>query len=308
MTAKNILVTGASGLLGRPILKSLKEIPEWNVTGTAYSRATENLTKVDLADLDNLSNFLDGINPDIIVHSAAERRPDVSQKDPEGTERLNVGTTAKIAEWAAANNAFMVYISTDYVFDGTAPPYTPESSTKPLNSYGKSKLAGEFAVVSATLEYAILRVPILYGDVEYIEESAALGIVKNIINASDGEKIKAENWAIRHPTLTDDVADIIQQMLLLKEKDPSFNGIFHWSGNEAMTKYDMAKIFAQYLNFDESRIIPDNNPPAGAPRPQNSKLNTSCLTSKGIEKYTPFKNAIPLILQDILDRRVKSEG
>jgi S-adenosylmethionine synthetase len=307
MATKKILVTGASGLLGRPILKSLKEVSSWKVKGTAFSRAGEDLIKADLSDLDQLPDFLDDIKPDIIIHSAAERRPDVSQRDPEGTERLNVGTTAKIAEWAAANEAFIVYISSDYVFDGTTPPYTPDSLPNPLNSYGKSKLAGEIAVLSACHDCAILRVPVLYGKVEYIEESAALAIAGKIINADDGEQITAENWAIRYPTLTDDVADVIKQMLLYKETCPSFKGVFHWSGNEPMTKYEMAVAFAQYLHFDESRIIPDNNPPAGAPRPKNSQLETSSLTSKGIEKYTPFREAIPLILQDFLERSVKGE-
>jgi len=308
MKSKKILVTGASGLLGRPILKSLQEVSSWKVTGTAFTRAGEDLVKVDLSDLDNLPGFLDGIQPDIIIHSAAERRPDVSQRDQEGTERLNVGTTTRIAEWASANDAFIVYISTDYVFDGTTPPYTPDSLPNPLNSYGKSKLAGEIAVLSACQDCAILRVPILYGQVEYIDESAVLSIVKQIIDASDGEQITAENWATRHPTLTDDVADVIKQMLLYKEKYPSLKGIFHWSGNEAMTKYEMAIAFAQYLHFDEDRIIPDNNPPAGAPRPKNSQLDTACLTSIGIKKNTPFRDAIPLILEAILDKREKSEG
>ena len=300
MKTKQILVTGASGLLGRPILKTLKDAGCWKVTGTAFRRPKKYLVKVDLADLDNLPEFLDSIKPEIIIHSAAERRPDVSQRDPEGTQRLNVGTTAKIAEWAATNDAFLIYISTDYVFDGTTPPYATDSPPNPINSYGESKRAGEIAVLSACHEYAILRVPILYGCVESLDESAVISVVKSILNAADGEQIKADNRAIRYPTLTDDIADVIKQMLLFKEGHPSFKGIFHWSGDEAMTKYEMAKVMAQYLNFDESRIIPDNAPPTGAPRPQNCQLNISELTRIGIEKQTPFKKAMPLILQNIL--------
>jgi len=307
MKTKKILVTGASGLLGRPIFKALKAEKSWKVTGTAYSRPSESLVKVDLADLDNLPDFLDGVKPDIIIHSAAERRPDVSQQDPEGTQRLNVGTTAGIAEWAAANDAFLVYISSDYVFDGTIPPYNIDSLPNPLNSYGESKRAGEIAVLSACHEYAILRVPILYGYAESLDESAVTGVAQSILNAGERETVIAENWAVRHPTLTDDVADVIKQILIYKKEHPTFKGIFHWSGNEAMTKYEMARVFAQYLNFDESRIIPDNNPPAGAPRPRNSQLDTTALTSKGIQKYTPFRDAVPLILKDILSRSVKGE-
>jgi len=302
MKMENILVTGASGLLGRPVLKALSAMGSGKVTGTAYRRSAANLIQVDLADLQRLPEFLNRVQPDTIIHSAAERRPDVSQRDPAGTQRLNVGTTAAIAAWAAAHEAFMVYISTDYVFDGTNPPYRIDAPTHPLNSYGASKRAGEVAVLSACPECAILRVPILYGFVESLEESAVTGIAQSILDAGAGERVIAENWAVRHPTFTDDVADVLMQMLLHRAKNPDFKGIFHWSGNEAMTKYAMARVFAECLNFDADRIIPDNHPPAGAPRPQNSRLDTSVLTALGIGKHTPFRAAVPLILQDALNR------
>ena len=300
MKAKNVLITGASGLLGRRIFRSFKEVKVWKVTGTAHTRPTPALVRVDLADLECLSAFLDKVQPEIIIHSAAERRPDVSQRDPEGTQRLNVGTTAEIAAWAAAHGAFLVYISTDYVFDGTTPPYYIDSLPNPLNSYGESKRAGEVAVLSACEEYAILRVPILYGLVESLGESAVMTIAQNLLDAGESGTVTEENWAVRHPTLTDDVADILRQMLFYREKHPTFKGIFHWSGNEAMTKYDMALIFAKYLNFEKGRILPDHRPPAGAPRPWNSQLDTSALTSIGIEKYTPFREAVPQILKGAL--------
>lgn len=94
---KNILITGASGLLGRQIFSSFNQVKDWKVTGTAYTRPAPTLTQVDLADLEHLTDFLDSAKPEMIIHSAAERRPDVSQRDPEGTQRLNVGTTAGIA-------------------------------------------------------------------------------------------------------------------------------------------------------------------------------------------------------------------
>ena len=303
MKTKRILVTGASGLLGRPILKALNEVKYWKVKGTAFSRPAKNLIIIDLADLNNLPEFLESVKPEIIIHSAAERRPDISQRDPERTQRLNVDTTAKIAEWVAANDAFLVYISTDYVFDGTTPPYATDSPPNPINSYGKSKREGEIAVLSTCHEYVILRVPILYGDVESLDESAVITVVKSMLNAADGEPIKAENWAIRYPTLTDDVADVIKQILLFKEGHPTFKGIFHWSGDEAMTKYEMAKVLAQHLDFDENRIIPDNAPPQGTPRPKNCKLDISELTRIGIAKQTPFREAVSRILQDILKKK-----
>ena len=300
MKSRRILVTGASGLLGRPIMKALKKEKAWKVTGTAFSRESEDLKKVDLSEIDNIATFLDSLKPEIIIHSAAERRPDVSMKDPDGTQRLNVDATAAIAEWATTNSAYLIYISTDYVFDGTRPPYKEDSLPNPLNDYGKSKRAGEIAVLSTCSDSAILRVPILYGEVEYLEESAVITLTRTLLDAQDDEKVTFENWAVRHPTLTDDVADVIRQMLVYADEHTTLKGIFHWSSDEAMTKYDMACIIADFIDFSRERLLADNNPPAGAPRPQNSTLDTTLLRTKGIEKQTPFKDAIPMILQKAL--------
>lgn len=298
MKNKKILITGASGLLGRSIYTALKTEKIWKVVGTAFSRDSDDLIKVDLSDIDNLDAFLNSIKPDIIIHSAAERRPDVSMQDPEGARHLNVDVTAAIANWAAANEVYLIYISTDYVFDGTEPPYQVDSLPNPLNDYGLSKRAGEKAVLSTCSNSAILRIPILYGDVEYLEESAVIILTCDLLNAAEGESVKMENWATRHPTLTDDVADVIRQMLVYAEDHPTLKGIFHWSSDEAMTKYEMACIMADVIGFSRERIIADNNPPGGAPRPKDCTLDTSLLRNKGIEKQTPFRKAIPLILHE----------
>jgi dTDP-4-dehydrorhamnose reductase len=300
MKRKKILVTGASGLLGRPVMSALKSESLWEVTGTAHNRVADGLERVDLTDLEALSAFLAALRPDIIIHSAAERRPDVSARDPQGTRRLNVDATAAIAAWAAANSAFLLYISTDYVFDGAHPPYREHDATNPLNDYGRSKLDGEKAVIAGCPEHAVLRVPILYGDVESLEESAVTALAAELLRAQPEQALAFENWAVRHPTLTDDVAGVLRQMLLRSESAPALRGIFHWSADEAMTKYGMACVMADCLGFDRGRIVPDSRPPQGAPRPQNSRLDTSLLRSLGIGRQTPFQEAIPGILRSVL--------
>ncbi|MFO7937988.1 MAG: SDR family oxidoreductase [Kiritimatiellia bacterium] len=301
MKFKNILVTGASGLLGRSIMKNLKAEKSWKLTGTAHTRKTGNLIKVDLCDLENIPAFLHGIKPDVIIHAAAERRPDVSMKDPQGTQLLNVDATAAIAEWAAENNVYLIYISSDYVFDGTQPPYNEDSPPGPINDYGRSKRAGEVAVLSKCSNAAILRVPVLYGDVEYLDESSVLSLAKQMLELPENEYLTVENWAVRHPTLTDDVADILRQILIHAHEKEILKGIFHWSSDEAMTKYDMACVIAGFINFSRERLTADDNPPAGAPRPKDCTLDTSLLRSRGIEKQTPFRDAIQKILHKFLN-------
>jgi dTDP-4-dehydrorhamnose reductase len=291
-----ILITGATGLLGRPVLCACAAVPSWRVTGTSFRRTGPGLERMDLSQIGQIPAFLDRLAPDVIIHSAAERRPDVSEKDPAGTQRLNVGATAALAQWAAERRAFLIYISSDYVFDGTTPPYTPASPTHPINTYGQSKLDGEHAVLAAGRDHAILRVPILYGEVESLDESPVTVLAKNMLNARPGECLAMEHWATRYPTHTRDVAAVLRQMVARKWTDPGFSGIFHWSGAEAMTKYDMALAFAPLIGFDPARLIADATPPAGAPRPKDCHLDSSALESLDIGQRTPFAGALPAIL------------
>ena len=298
----HLLVTGATGLLGRPVLRVCAANAGWRITGTSFRRSGPGLEHVDLSRTSEIPGFLDPLAPTVIIHAAAERRPDVSEKDPQGTQRLNVGATAELARWAAAHSAFIIYISSDYVFDGTTPPYKPGDATHPLNAYGQSKLDGEQAVQAACGDFAILRVPILYGAVESLDESPVTVLAKNMLNARSGERLPMENWATRYPTHTSDVAEVLRQMVSFKSANPAFRGIFHWSGKEPMTKYDMSLALAPLLGFDPARLIADATPPTGAPRPKNAHLDSSELERLGIGQFTPFADALPAVIAPHLPR------
>jgi len=296
-TTPHVLITGATGLLGRQVLRTCTAVPTWRVTGTAFRRVVPGLARFDFSQIEALPSFLDALAPDAIIHAAAERRPDVSEKDPEGTQRLNVDATEALANWAAAHSAFLIYISTDYVFDGTQPPYKTDAPTNPLNAYGRSKLAGEHAVRAICPDAVILRVPILYGEVETLAESSVTLIAQNMLNAHPGARLAMENWATRYPTHTEDVAAVLQQIVARRfSAHAAIRGTYHWSGSEPMTKYDMALAFAPLLGFDPARLVPESTRPAGAPRPQNAHLDTANLERLGIGQRTPFVQAIPSIL------------
>lgn len=178
-----MLITGASGLLGRAIMKQFSNSDKWEVLGLAHSRATEALKKVDLFDFDETKRVVNDFKPQVLIHAAAERRPDVVENDEETYMKMNVGVTKTLAKAMNELNRdveipkhFMLYISTDYVFDGTSPPYKPLDEPNPLNKYGKSKLAGEQAMQVYHPDGGILRIPILYGNVEYLKESAVTGV------------------------------------------------------------------------------------------------------------------------------------
>lgn len=177
-----------------------------------------------------------------------------------------------------------------------AAAYRPTDATHPLNAYGQSKLDGEHAVLQAGCAAAVLRVPLLYGDVERLDESSVTVLADALIKAAPGQQVKMEHWATRYPTNTADVAAVLIGMTARRLQDPDFGGIFHWSGNEAMTKYDMACLFAPLVGTDPACIVADPTPPTGAPRPQDAHLDSSDLERLGIGRRTSFATAIPAIL------------
>lgn len=301
-----ILVTGASGLLGRSLmihLAPLADSPD-ELIGTARSRITPPLQKLDLTDETVARQAFAKWSPDLVIHSAAERRPDVVDGDPAAAERLNVGVTALLAELAAARAARFIYISTDYVFGGKAPPYATDAKPAPLNAYGRMKLAGEDVVRAAystigDRAFAILRIPILYGRVESLAESPVTELATKLLA---GQAFKAEDWAMRYPAHADDVARavaVIAEQLTQATPHP-IGGTYHFASEEQFTKYGMALVIAKELAVDTQLVQPDPNPPSGAPRPKDCRLDASRLKSLGFvprirladgvhEALAPFK-------------------
>ena len=293
---RKVVITGASGLLGRALVREFKKQSRFTVIGTAFNRASTDLVKLDLLDFGSVSKFLILHKPDFIIHAAAERRPDVCQNDPEKTRVLNIHATGNIARVASQIKSWMLYISTNYVFDGVSPPYTPNSATNPLNLYGESKLEGERTMWQNAVSGGSLRLPILYGKVETLDESSVTQIAKAVVGRLE---VEIDDWAIRYPTFVGDVAYVCHQILEYRSQNPGFNGTYHWSGDQPITKYRMAHIMAEVWEVDVDHIIPAKYPPAGAPRPRNCQLDCSDLESLGIGKRTKFVEATRIALASI---------
>lgn len=294
-----ILVTGASGLLGRSLMRSLAALADTpgELIGTAYSRVAPPLQRLDLTDEAAVRQAFATYSPDLVVHSAAERRPDVVDGDPAAAERLNVAATRLLAEQAAACGARFIYLSTDYVFDGQAPPYAIDAEPAPLNAYGRMKLAGEDALRAAyrashESACAVLRIPILYGRVENLAESPVTELAAKVL---EGRAFKAEDWAMRYPAHTDDVARavaLIAGQLMQAAPYAAAGGIYHFAGGEQFTKYAMAQLIARELGADPRLIEPDPRPPAGAPRPKDCRLDASRLEALGFVPRIRFADGV----------------
>ncbi|KAF1587798.1 Methionine adenosyltransferase 2 subunit beta, partial [Eudyptes moseleyi] len=229
--------------------------------------------------------------PHVIVHCAAERRPDVVESQPDAASQLNVAASGNLAKEAAGVGAFLIYISTDYVFDGTSPPYKETDVPNPLNLYGKTKLEGEKAVLENNEDAAVLRIPVLYGEVERLEESAVTVMFDKV--QFSNKSANMDHWQQRFPTNVKDVATVCRQLAEKRMLDPSVKGTFHWSGNEQMTKYEMACAIADAFNLPSSHLRPITDcPVVGALRPRNAQLDCSKLEMLGIGQRTPFRAGI----------------
>ncbi len=295
---KKVLVTGATGLLGREVMKALETFhtvpspdnPEFDVVGTCFRRDAPKCVRLDLTDTSAIAPFLDRLAPDVVIHTAAERRPDLCDGSPDMVWALNVSATREIARWAHARGAFLIYLSTDYVFDGTSAPYAVGDTPNPVNSYGRSKLAGERAVLEeAPGNAAALRVPILYGPSSRLDESAAIKTATLLL--SGAETVGVDHWATRYPTYTPEVAEILRQMTVYRlTKDAAFSGVYQWSGREPMTKYEMALAMRKTLvGMGRACAVPEprGKPSDGVARPRDCHLDTSALEALGISISSP---------------------
>ncbi|KAJ2725342.1 hypothetical protein GGI07_001350 [Coemansia sp. Benny D115] len=288
-----VLVTGASGMLGRQVLTEAEQRANTRVIGTALTRATGKLKKLDLSDEAAVAEFLEREKPQAIIHCAAERRPEAAERNQAAVEQLNSAVPGTLARHAHRLGAFFVYISTDYVFDGTSPPYGVNDRPNPLNFYGRTKLAGEKAVMEANPLAAILRVPLLYGAVEYLGEGAVDVLLAAVKDRSKQTKMDAIQ--ARFPTCVDDVARVLLDMteISVGATGEAVSGVFHFSSTEQMTKYEMSLVFADILGIqDTSYLVKVTEKPkvADVARPDNTQLSNEAMEEIGINTAcVPFK-------------------
>ena len=301
--AKKVLVTGASGLLGRQILECFRA-EKWEVLGLAYSRAKEGLRRVDLCDPAQVEGVLDEFKPTVVVHSAAERRPDVVENQGDKTKALNVSATQRLANLCNQRNIYLLYISTDYVFDGKDPPYAPNAPTNPLNAYGQSKLDGEQEVLKYP-SLGILRVPILYGPIEYLGESAVTTLFSGVMDSSKPANMC--DYQQRYPTHVTNCGQVCVGLAGRYLSGPTTStttpgpaaGIWHYSGKELFTKYRMAVAMAEVFGMSKDHLVPVKEPSkTAAPRPYDCKLDSSA-TEKALPNipYISFKDGIKAVLE-----------
>ncbi|KAG5350312.1 hypothetical protein C0989_011644, partial [Termitomyces sp. Mn162] len=281
----------ASGVLGTSVREAFVNARH-EVLGLSHTRSGGGLVQLDLTKETEVEELLTDFKPNWVIHCAAERRPDVAEKDPEGTRIATKCASARTSGFSIEKVVLYpgLYlnwfdrqlqsdfhddhsqISIDYVFDGTSPPYIPSSPTNPLQSYGQSKRDGELAVLAVNeASVIVLRVPVLHVSDLSLDSSH---INQSFFQDQSGKVYKMDHYATRYPT---NVLDIAQFLVRLSGYKKSIPPILHYSAAEPYTKYEICLVLSKILNLPHEHIVPDAQSPtgSGAPtRPRDCQLYT----------------------------------
>jgi dTDP-4-dehydrorhamnose reductase len=249
-----ILVTGANGLLGQKLCTLLAADPSVELVATARDRIKFTLSSgafipMDVTLRDHTMQVIQGVRPDVVIHTAAMTQVDQCESEKELCWLSNVTAVAHVVSACEAVEAHLIHISTDFIFDGTRGPLDESEKPNPISYYGESKLAGEVAAQQCKSGWAILRTVLVYGVTPDMSRSNIVLWVKKSLE--EGKKINVVNDQWRTPTLAEDLA--MGCMLAARKKA---QGIYNISGEVMMTPWDIAQATAAFFKLDASLIQP----------------------------------------------------
>ena len=247
-----ILVTGANGLLGQKLTLLLSNDPEIEVIATTRSKLNYALPighfeKLDITQVEQVMNVISTVRPDVVIHTAAMTQVDQCETEQAACWLNNATAVEYIVKACEETSAHLIHISTDFIFDGSYGPLEESAKPNPISYYGQSKLAGEEIVQKSKLSWAILRTVLVYGVTKDMTRSNIVLWVKKSLE--EGKSINVVNDQWRTPTLAEDLA--MGCMLAAKKRAM---GIYHVSGGEMMTPYDIAIRTANFFHLDKSLI------------------------------------------------------
>ncbi len=230
------------------------------------------------------------MKPDVIIHTAALTDVDRCEVDKDLAYKINVEGTKIIAEMARKFNSFLIYISTDYVFDGNKGLYKEDDETNPVNYYGYTKLLGE----KYCQDFCIARTCVIYGAKP---ASGKVNFALWLINKLEkGESVRIVTDQYITPTLNTNLAK-----MSLEIAERRLKGIFHLAGATRVSRFEFAKEIARVFGLDESLIIPSRMNEINwiAKRPKDSSLDTSKATKYLNEKPYELKKALKVLKEEI---------
>nr|WP_157093653.1 dTDP-4-dehydrorhamnose reductase [Vagococcus teuberi] len=277
-----VLITGAKGQLGRELTNLLKQ---QNIDFIAYDSQ-----EMDITDFDKTLSIIKDIKPSVVYHCAAYTAVDLAEDEGKEMNYLvNVDGTKNVAQACKEVGATLVYISTDYVFDGKARevPYIETDKTSPINEYGKTKLLGEQAVQDILNNYYIIRTSWVFG--EY--GNNFVYTMKKLAKTND--KLMVVNDQVGRPTWTKSLAEF---MTYLVQNNCEY-GTYHFSNDDTCTWYEFAQEILQDDNVTISPVTSDQFI-TKAKRPEYSIMDLEKAKSTGYEIIS-WKTALQHLLEGI---------
>lgn len=264
------LVTGASGYLGWHVARALHERGV-EVVGTSQDGSglppgvRGRVLALDDGGVSGAALVAE-LRPDVVLHLAAEANADACARDPERARAVNAEATGALARATSAAGAWLLYTSSDLVFDGTRPPYGEQDPVSPLGPYMESKVAGERATLEADPAFCVARVTLLYGLAGGRRESFTDRIVETLAR---GESIRLFTDQHRTPLHVEDAAEILCDLLAGRP-----GGALHVGGPERVSRHEHGLALARACGFDPALCLAgDMSDAAGlAPRPPDVSL------------------------------------
>ena len=284
-----ILLIGASGQVGKPLMASLKG--KHTVIGTAFSSASLNLTKLDIRDNDAVKKVFSDFSPDVAILLSALTDVDYCEDHQDEAYNINVTGTKNVAECAMSCGSRLIYFSTDYIFDGKNGPYKEDDIPNPISYYGFTKLEGEKMVQSVLdkKSWAIVRTAVVFS---YGHRNFTTYLIDNL---SRGEVVRAYTDQFNSPTYAPNLAEAVAEIAVKK-----LSGVYNVAGKDVIDRYSYALKVAKAFGLPANLIKPSTTAefPQKAKRPPRaglivkkaeSILQTALLTLN--ESIKQFKNA-----------------
>ncbi len=250
---KSILITGSNGLLGQKLLGLFEDQNEYKIFATSRGEnrvstfSNYEYHSLDICNKGEVIDLIGNLRPDYIINTAAMTNVDQCEDEKELCWDLNVRSVEYLKEACEKTGAFLLHLSTDFIFDGEDGPYPEDAKANPISYYGESKLAAEEVLINSEIEWAIARTVLVFGITEKMSRSNIILWVKNSLEEGKNLQIVDDQW--RTPTLAEDLA--MGCFLIVKKHA---KGIFNISGKEMLTPYDMAMQTVEFFNLDGSLI------------------------------------------------------
>jgi dTDP-4-dehydrorhamnose reductase len=291
-----VLVTGAGGQLGRYLVPALRRAGATPIAMGHKEGAGIDLA-VDITDGAAVTAAIAGAHPDLVIHAAAMTDVDGCEKEPDRADLVNHRGTANVARAAADAGAWLVAVSTDFVFPGTTPPYAEDAPTDPISVYGASKLAGEEAALAASDEFAVARTAWVYGGQGKHFPRTVLNL---LANRDTIEVVEDERG---NPTFAGDLAETL---VALAAHRPS--GTLHLTNEGTTSRYELAREVAALAGLDPERVRPTTveaflkQYPLPARRPADSSLRNRRAAALGV-RLRPWREALAAYMPALVGER-----